>query len=74
MRDKKSAIFHLDILSLGSEGVYAAHFAYDELFLFIIWQASTKMAAAAAAVIHNAVAFWGERKSFHYFPKLNFNE
>lgn len=52
--------------------MHAAHFAYDELFLFIIWQASTKM--AAAAVIHNAVAFWGERKSFHYFPKLNFNE
>lgn len=44
-----------------------AHFAYDELFLFIIWQASTKMAAAA---IHNAVAFWGEKKIFSLFSEI----
>lgn len=46
-----------------------AHFAYDELFLFIIWQASTKMAAAA---IHNAVAFWGEKKIFSLFSEIKF--
>lgn len=39
---------------------------YDELFLFIIeHKLHTKM--AADAVVLNAVAFWGERKSFHYF-------
>lgn len=70
MRDKK-ALFSILILCVHIYYVYggsmcSAFCIYDELFLFIIeHKLRTKM--AADAVVLNAVAFWGERKSFHYF-------